>query len=173
MGSTPTPGTPEADQVVLGHEGRLVPFRSTVVRPGYGALVERSRVPLALQDWIEGYRVAWEERDPEAAAALFTPDATYRSNIFEEPHQGQDGVRRYWSTVTGPQSEVEVRMGRPFADGSRVAVEFWTTMRYDGAETTLPGCLLLDFDDSGLCRRLREYYASAAGTIEPPPGWGE
>lgn len=127
----------------------------------------------ALNEWIEGYRRAWEERDADAAAALFAPDATYRSNIFEEPHKGRDGVRAYWQSVTSSQSEVRVAMGRPCVDGSRVTVEFWTNMRVEGAEVTLPGCLLLDFDEEGLCRRLREYWHFAPGTAEPPAGWGE
>lgn len=130
-------------------------------------------MPENLDLWVEGYRVAWEQRDPAMAAMLFTPDATYRSNIFEEPHQGREGIEAYWLTVTNSQAEVQVRMGRPFADGPRVAVEFWTTMRVEGEETTLPGCLLLDFDDSGLCRRLREYWHFAAGRQEPPEEWGQ
>jgi hypothetical protein len=40
-------------------------------------------------------------------------------------------------------------MGRPFVDGSRVAVEWWTTMVDDGDEVTLPGCLLLTFEADG------------------------
>jgi limonene-1,2-epoxide hydrolase len=126
-----------------------------------------------LEGWIEAHRLAWENRDPEAAARLFTPDATYRSNIFEEAHLGQDGVRAYWQSVTSSQSEVQVRMGRPFIDGSRVAVEFWTTMRIAGDQVTLPGCLLLDFDDEWLCSRLREYWHFGQGRPEPPDGWGE
>ncbi|MGH8912354.1 MAG: nuclear transport factor 2 family protein [Acidimicrobiia bacterium] len=128
---------------------------------------------MALAEWIEGYRRAWEKRDAEAAADLFTEDATYRSNIFEEPHRGRAGVKSYWESVTSSQSDVSVRMGTPFSGGTRVAVEFWTTMRVDGGESTLPGCLLLDFDESGLCRRLREYWHFAPGSLEPPPEWGE
>lgn len=128
---------------------------------------------MKLDEWLQGYRLAWENRDAESAAALFTPDATYRSNIFEAPYQGRDGVRNYWQTVTKSQSEVSVQMGRPFVDGSRVAVEWWTTMKVDGAETTLPGCLLLDFDDHWVCRRLREYWQFAPGRTDPPAEWGE
>ena len=128
---------------------------------------------MRLDEWIEGYRRAWEERDAEAAANLFTEDATYRSNIFEEPHRGRAGVKSYWESVTSSQSDVAVRMGTPFSDGTRVAVEFWTSMRVDGEESTLPGCLLLDFDESGLCRRLREYWNFAPGSPDPPPEWGE
>jgi predicted SnoaL-like aldol condensation-catalyzing enzyme len=125
-----------------------------------------------VERWVGAYRKAWEERDPAAAAALFTDDAAYRSMIFEEPHHGRQGVADYWATVTEQQDEVRVRMGRPFADGDRVAVEFWTTMLSSGDPVTLAGCMLLDFDGA-LCRRLREYYDFTPGTSEPPAGWGE
>lgn len=126
-----------------------------------------------LGDWVEAYRVAWETKDAPAAAALFSPEATYRSNIFEEPHRGHEGIADYWRSVTAAQSDVRVRMGRPFVDGDRVAVEFWTTMKVDGQPVTLPGCLLLDFADDGTCRRLREYWHYQPGRFEPPNGWGE
>lgn len=123
--------------------------------------------------WVESYRVAWERRDPEAASALFSSQSSYRSYILGEPHLGRDGVAEYWRSVTESQSEVRVRMGRPFIEGSRVAVEFWTTMLSEGSPVTLPGCLLLDFDEDGLCHRLREYWHFVEGHHEPPAGWGE
>jgi hypothetical protein len=122
--------------------------------------------------WLEAYRVAWEEADADAAASLFAEASTYRSNIFEEPYEGREGVHRYWTTVTASQTDVRVRMGAPFTDGDRVAAEFWTTMRSDGAEVTLPGCLLLRFDEDGLCRSLREYWHFQPGSFDPPPEWG-
>jgi nuclear transport factor 2 (NTF2) superfamily protein len=128
---------------------------------------------LRLEDWIEGYRLAWENRDARAVSGLFTPDATYRSHILEDAHQGRAGVQTYWSSVTSTQGEVRVRMGRPFVDGNRVAVEFWTNMKAEGEDVTLPGCLLLDFDENGLCRSLREYWHYIPGTqATPPEEWG-
>lgn len=129
-------------------------------------------MPATLDEWVEAYRLAWESRDPDAAAQLFTPDATYRSNIYETAHEGREGVSDYWRSVTAAQSDVRVRMGRPFADGKRVAVEFWTAMDMSDDEATLAGCLLLDFDDDWLCRRLREYWNFTPGTHEPPRDWG-
>jgi ketosteroid isomerase-like protein len=122
--------------------------------------------------WLEAYRVAWERKDADAAAALFAEDATYRENIFEDAYRGREGVHRYWSTVTETQEDVRVRIGRPFVEGDRVAAEFWTTMRNGGAEMTLPGCLLLHFGYDGLCRSLREYWHVQPGIAEPPPEWG-
>jgi ketosteroid isomerase-like protein len=125
-----------------------------------------------VRSWLEGYRVAWEEADVDAAAALFTDDATYRANIFEDAYVGRDGVRRYWEDVTRTQEGVTVTIGSPFIDGDRVVAEFWTTMRNGGDEVTLPGCLLLRFGDGGLCSSLREYWHYQSGRFEPPPGWG-
>jgi hypothetical protein len=64
-------------------------------------------------------------------------------------------------------------MGRPFVDGTRVTVEFWTTMKVDGDAVTLPGCLLLDFTGDWQCRRLREYWHFIPGHHEPPDEWGQ
>jgi hypothetical protein len=46
-------------------------------------------------------------------------------------------------------------------------------MRSDGAEITLPGCLLLRFGGDGLCTALREYWHAEQGRLDPPPGWGD
>ena len=52
---------------------------------------------LPLEEWAERYARAWEAADAEAAAALFTEDATYRADPFGDPYQGREGVRRYWA----------------------------------------------------------------------------
>jgi hypothetical protein len=74
--------------------------------------------------------------------------------------------------VTGQQRDARVRMGRPFVDGSRVAVEWWTTMVSEGEQVTLPGCLLLRFESDGRCSDLREYWNFASTLREPFAGWG-
>jgi ketosteroid isomerase-like protein len=122
--------------------------------------------------WAEAYRKAWEERDADAAAQLFTEDAEYRDQSFTEPRQGRAGVHEYWSTVTATQSDVSVRMGRPFVDGNRAVVEFWTNMKNDGQDVTLAGALLLEFAEDGSCRRLREYWFFSPSATPPHEGWG-
>lgn len=125
-----------------------------------------------VRDWAESYRVAWETADSEAAASLFTEDASYRSNIYEEPHRERSGVVDYWNGVTAAQSEMSVRMGTPVVDGARADVEFWTTMTIAGEPVTLAGCLLLRFAENNLCADLREYWNLTEGTHSPPTGWG-
>jgi len=125
-----------------------------------------------LAEWIEGYRRAWVERDPQAAAALFTEDASYRSSPFVEPNLGQEGVVAYWTGATSTQADVEVEMGEPLVDGDHAAVEWWTRMRADGDEITLVGCLLLRFAPDGRCEDLREYWNYESGRLPPHEGWG-
>ena len=130
-------------------------------------------MPLPLEEWAERYARAWENADAEAACALFTENATYRSDPFQEPYRGREEIRRYWREVTAGQANVEVAIGRTMAVGSRALVEWWTQMDSGGAPVTLPGALLLELDENGLCRALREYWNVEAGRrIPPPDGWG-
>ncbi len=122
--------------------------------------------------WLDGYRSAWENRDPDAAAALFTEDSSYREQPYAEPFMGREGVRSYWEKVTATQEDVTVRYGVPLTEGNRAAVEWWVTMRNGGMDVTLAGEFLLVFDESGLVQTLREYWHFSEGQLEPPLGWG-
>jgi hypothetical protein len=129
-------------------------------------------MPMTPEEWLAAYRTAWIERDPDAAAALFTEDAIYQEQPYEVGFAGPQGVRDYWARVTETQQGVEVAYGAPLVQGNRAAVEWWVTLENGGAPITLAGEFMLTFDDSGLCRNLREYWHYAEGTLEPPPRWG-
>ena len=129
---------------------------------------------MTVQEWIDAYGRAWEERDADAAAAIFTEDAIYRDHPLGPPHESRDGVRSYWSDVTATQDQVQVRWGAPVvaADQRRAAVEWWVTMLNGGAEVTLTGILFLRFAGDGRCEELREAWHFEAGHHDPPAGWG-
>ena len=124
-------------------------------------------------DWLERYRQAWIARDAEAAGPLFTEDAIYREQPFQAAFVGRAAIKEYWRTVTASQTSVELRYGRPIADGNRVAVEWWANLETTGGPLTLAGEFLLRFADSGECRELREYWVLTQARVEPPRGWGE
>jgi len=130
---------------------------------------------MSLQTWVDGYGRAWEEKDVDGVAALFTEDCVYRDQPFGEAHHGRDGVREYWAGVTSTQENARARFGTPVAGDDRrhAAVEFWVTMRNFGSEVTLTGILFLRFDGDGLCEELREAWHFTEGLHEPPAGWGD
>jgi uncharacterized protein (TIGR02246 family) len=127
---------------------------------------------LTAEEWIEAYGRAWRERDADAAAALFTGDAVYRSHPLREPHRGRDAIRDYWSGATSRQLEIDLRFGTPIVAGERAAVEWWAQMLSDGEEVTLPGILYLRFAPDGRCEELRETWHAEEGRTAPPDGWG-
>jgi ketosteroid isomerase-like protein len=129
---------------------------------------------MTVQQWVDAYATAWREREPDAAAALFTEDCLYRDHPLREPHRGAAGVRAYWADATSTQDRVEVRMGRPVAseDATRAAVEFWVRMLNGGAEVTLVGILFLRFAADGRCAELRETWLFEPGDHAPHEGWG-
>ena len=129
---------------------------------------------MTVQEWSDAYAQAWRDRDPEAAAALFTEDCLYRDHPLQEGHRGTEGVRSYWATATSTQDRVDVRMGRPVesADGRRAAIEFWVRMLNGGVEVTLIGILFLRFAEDGRCEELRETWLFEPGDFAPHEGWG-
>ncbi len=54
----------------------------------------------SLNRWLKKYKVAWESRDPEAAAALFTGNAEYYWTPFEEPKRGRSEIAKAWENAT-------------------------------------------------------------------------
>ena len=46
------------------------------------------------QRWADGYKLAWDADDPDAAAALYRPDCVFRSAPFREPEPPIEYTRR-------------------------------------------------------------------------------
>ena len=128
---------------------------------------------MSIEQWVERYRRAWETADADEIVDLFTPDGSYRSSVFREPHVGHGAIRRYWNRAAGAQRDVRVLMGQPVITAERVAVEWWTTMTDpDDGEVALPGCLLLRFGLDGRCLDLWEYWQVQPGRRKPTARWG-
>ena len=114
----------------------------------------------ALQSWLDAYGDAWESRDPDAAANLFSEDATYRVTPYEAAHQGPAGIREYWATVTEAQRNVQFQYEPLSASGS-TGIAHWSAqfdVEPEGGSITLDGIFVLEFDESGKCRQLREWW---------------
>jgi uncharacterized protein (TIGR02246 family) len=113
-----------------------------------------------LQRWLEAYGRAWETRDPEAVAALFTADARYFEKPFDEPAVGHEGIRNYWKREVGDHRQVQFSYEIMTIDGN-VGYASWKT-RFkiipSGNAAYLDGIFVLEFDENNLCRELREWW---------------
>jgi hypothetical protein len=119
--------------------------------------------------WAEGYQVAWEDGNPDAAAALYREDCVFRSAPFREPEPPLDYTRRVFPEATAE----DVHFGEPVEEGDRATVEWWATLVLrEGEEQTIAGCSVLRFDEEGLVAEARDYWHLEPGRRDPPPGWG-
>jgi hypothetical protein len=64
---------------------------------------------VAFKSWLDGYGQAWENRNPEAAAALFNESGSYQVTPFLEPMRGRKAIFEYWSEVA--RTEKDIRFG--------------------------------------------------------------
>ena len=100
----------------------------------------------AFGDWLDRYRQAWEKRDPDAAAALFTEQATYRETPYDPPFQGQDEIRAYWAKAVAGQSGVRFTSEILACSGDRGVCRWHATFKAAEAGDTI------DLDGIFLCR---------------------
>jgi hypothetical protein len=61
---------------------------------------------LDIQKFMEGYKAAWEARDPSMFAALFHPDGRYHNTPFQV-QSGREQLAEYWKRV---QLQEDVRV---------------------------------------------------------------
>jgi ketosteroid isomerase-like protein len=108
--------------------------------------------------WLEGYKRAWESRDPELIVTLFTPDAPYYETPFSKPALGTEGIRRYWQEGVVPQREVRFRYHILTVTGHQAFVRWQSHFILAAEERHLDGIFLLSFTPEGLCSELREWW---------------
>jgi len=127
---------------------------------------------LTVTRWIRNYTKAWLKKDAKAIAALFTEDAVYHSHPFRPVTQGRKSILDYTLGALDVGQVYEVRFGKPVVEGSRAAVEYWTTVKEKVEDVTLAGCVMLRFAKNGLCKELHDYWVLQTGRQQVPLNWG-
>lgn len=117
------------------------------------------------------YVRAWETYDPDTIGDLFAEDATYSYHPFEEPVRGRLAIVASWlhnqdapGTYGGRYEPVAIEgdlavangRSRYFKDASKAEL----VREYDNL-------FLIQFDEQGRCRSIREWYMIRRGQKEP------
>ena len=114
----------------------------------------------AVAAWLDGYSQAWKTYDPEQIAALFSEDAVYFYNPFDEPVRGREAIVASWLEERDEAGTYEGRY-RPVLVAGDVAVARGYS-RYLDTNGTLAeeydNLFLLRFDADGRCATYREWY---------------
>ena len=114
----------------------------------------------AFKSWLEAYGRAWQERNPQAAANLFTEDGTYQVTPFVEPMRGRPAILEYWLNVS--RTEQDIQFGYEIlAVTPEVGIARWWASFLivpQRLQTKLDGIFLISLDADGRCRSLREWW---------------
>jgi uncharacterized protein (TIGR02246 family) len=108
---------------------------------------------------MDTYKRAWEQRDPELVLTVFTEDATYHEDPFDQPMAGREAIRRYWQGATESQCDIRFTW-RPIASDGELRVVEWEaeyTRAGSGKRVALRGIMLLTLRGDRIAR-FREYW---------------
>ena len=114
-------------------------------------------------EFLDKFKQAWETRDADLAASLFTRDARYKENPFGEPIIGREAIHDYWATATATQEDIRFAVTNSLHAGYVLIAE-WTCDyrdRSSGKARQLAGMFFADFYGTQV-RAFREYWLSRA-----------
>ena len=114
-----------------------------------------------VKHFLAKFKKAWETRDADLAAGLFTRDAQYKQDPFAEAVVGREAIHDYWAGATGRQEDIHFTVGTFIHSGYMLAAE-WTCAYLDrssGEKKELAGMFIADFYGKQV-RRFREYWLS-------------
>ena len=128
----------------------------------------------AFASWLDAYKAAWEARDPAAAAALFTPQASYHEMPFDPPIEGAEAIADYWAKAVAGQEGVTFTYDILACTGD-IGLCHWHC-----AFTGVPGGEAIDLDGVFHCRfaeadrvdRFREWWHVRVAAADPPAARG-
>jgi hypothetical protein len=113
------------------------------------------------KEFLEKYKKAWETRNADLAASLFTRDVRYKENPFGEPITGREAIHDYWAGATTQQEDIHFTVTNSLHTGYFLVAE-WTCSYRDratGKRRELAGMFFADFYGKQV-RTFREYWQS-------------
>jgi uncharacterized protein (TIGR02246 family) len=114
----------------------------------------------AFKNWLAAYGRAWTGRDAEAAASLYSEDATYQVTPFDEPLRGRSAIYEYWVGVAKTEENIQFEY-EIIAVTAELGIARWRASFVrvpPGLETKLDGIFLIALDEEGRCVSLREWW---------------
>ena len=113
----------------------------------------------AVAAWLDGYSRAWKTYDPEQIGELFSEDAVYFDNPFDEPVRGREAIVASWLEDPDEEGTYEGRYRPVLVAGDQAVANGYS--RYldgDGVVKEFDNLFLLRFDADGRCATYREWY---------------
>lgn len=112
------------------------------------------------ENWLENYKNAWENKNPNEAAKLFSVDATYRETPFDEPMRGRGAIVEYWKEVENSQKDIVFDYEVLAVDREK-GIAHWKASfkRMENEQLIkLDGILIAYFNEENECTKFEEWW---------------
>ncbi len=111
--------------------------------------------------WLEDYVRAWQSYDPAAIGALFSEEATYRYNPYDEPMHGREAIVASWLEDRDEPNTYAAEY-KPLAVDGDIAVANGRSLYYEADGATLKkqydNIFVMRFDEQGRCVDFCEWF---------------
>lgn len=110
----------------------------------------------AVTTWVNGYERAWRTTGTEALRALFTDDATYAMDPYEETARGLDAIGELWEREReGPDEDFTMEYRIVAVDGDTAVVQL--EVHYGRSGNEFRDLWLIRFAADGRCAAFEEW----------------
>ncbi|MFN8420261.1 MAG: nuclear transport factor 2 family protein [Anaerolineae bacterium] len=119
----------------------------------------------SVSKWLRDYISAWESYDPAAIGALFSENAGYRYNPYDEPVRGRQAIIENWLENRDDPNTYKAEY-TPIAVDGEVAVAQGRTQYFDSDGMFLrqfDNIFVIRFDSEGRCLDFCEWFMQPRG----------
>lgn len=113
-------------------------------------------------DWLEKLKLAWETKNPEAAAVLCAEKLIWYETPFDKPLTTKYQVLQEWKSV--PESQKDITVSYEVINvTNNVGVAHWFaefTRIPSGKRASLDGIYKVTLDNNGLCTEFHQWWNS-------------
>lgn len=110
--------------------------------------------------WFDRYVAAWRSHDPGEIAALFSENALYRADPFDDGVVGQQQIVAEWMEVfeSDPEEEFEIAHEVVATNGDVGVVQGWITYTAGTNRDDWRNLFIVELDDQDRCQSYLEWY---------------
>jgi hypothetical protein len=109
-----------------------------------------------LDQWMDGYVLAWSSNETDHIKALFTEDAVYDPQTADGEWEGIDEIVARWQEIDDNEDNWDFEW-LPVVEADEIAVVAGRT-RYLEPELTYRNLFIIRFADDGRCSDFTEWY---------------